>query len=185
MISVGKAVLKNHGIKIHNLRINQKPINMKLMNCVIPFNPNVYGEKNVSDDVKQTVSVTLNAKYYSHIQNLIDNIMDELEKEYPDIKNKFNSCLKPACDKYDALLRTQNFVEKCTYFDKDNTEISKPLNWRGLKCNVVINISGVYVSKHASGLVVRLTHLQFDPHEISKSNPFSSEEVEESDSIII
>ena len=65
-------------------------------------------------------------------------------------------------------------------------EISKPKNWRQLKVNAVISISGVYVSKNNAGLLIKLTHLQFDPqHETPRVNPFSLPEDAEFDSIII
>ena len=182
MISIGPAIVKSHGIKIHNLKRDSKPISIKLKEGTIPFAPSVYGGQS-SDDVKQTLSITLSEYEYTQIQSLMDKIIDQLSEEYPNVKDKWCSSLKQATDKYAPMLKSQIFVNNCHYFNKANKEIQKPTIWRQLKANAVVNISGCYIGKNNAGILIRLTHLQFDPDIAPTWNPFGGLEDEEFDSI--
>ena len=142
------------------------------MNIEIPFQPSVYGGES-NDDVKQTVSISLTDDMYNKLQKLDNLIIEKLQETYPESKDKWCSFLKPAKDKYEPLLKCQIFVNNCRYYGMDDTEIKKPDNWRRLKANAIVNVSGVYINKNQAGLIARITSLQFDPDQNSKSNPFS------------
>ena len=184
MISIGEPIVISHGMTIHNIKSNQKPIQIILEDVIIPFPPSVYGGES-NDELKQSLSISISEESYNIIQKLNEQILNELSNIYPDIAKKWCSCLTPTMEPYEALLKTQIFVKQCIYYNREGDPLHKPDNWRNLKTDVVIVISGVYVSMQQAGLLIRLTHLQYDPSQQLATNPFALSKELEYDPILV
>ena len=88
-----------------------------------------------------------------------------------------NSSLKPA-DKYGATVKAKiNLAGEraVKFYSAANEPCEAPTDWKGLHCNAVVCVKGVYIQRQGVGLLIDVTHLQYT--ETAQGSPFDAMEI--------
>ena len=161
----------SHGMRIY--RIQSAPLSFKV-SATIPFPPSAFG--GTGEEERQGIVLSIPDEVYERIHNLGEGLKAQLSETHPDIASKWSSPLKAATEKYAANLRAKINVKgdkACQFYDMDASPTKAPERWRGLEVNAVIRLGGVYVQSRGAGMLLDVTHLQYDPAANSAQNPFA------------
>ena len=84
--------------------------------------------------------------------------------------------MKPA-DKYGATLKAKIHVSgdrMAKFYNAANESCEAPTDWKGLRCNAVVCVKGVYIQRQGVGVLIDVTHLQYT--ETPQGSPFDAME---------
>jgi len=171
LLELSKPKELSHGMKIYRTQ-SDGPFSFKVSGS-IPFTPGVY--QGTGDEERQGIVLNITQEVYDSIAHLIENFQQQLDSKHPGIAQKWNSSLKPA-DKYEPTIRAKICLKGdkvCKFYDMSGQTIDTPTEWRKLEVTAVIRLGGVYVQSKGAGLLLDVTHLQYDPDQNQGVNPFA------------
>ena len=160
-----------HGMKLHRV-LSDGPFSFKVV-ATVPFPPSCFNGTGQED--RQGIVLAIADDVYKQLQSFSESFQAQLSTAYPDLDGKWVSPLKPATDKYPANLRAKINLrgnKACSFYDLSGTPTGPPSDWRRLEVTAVIRIGGVYVQARGAGMLLDVTHLQYDPAQ-SAQNPFA------------
>ena len=173
LIELTKPKELSHGMKVYRVQ-SDGPFCFKLDGVTIPFAPSVFQGSGEED--RKGLVISIPAEVCERMRNFSDSFKAQLSQTHPDVEGKWNSSLKAATDKYPANLRAKINVrgdKACTFYDMTGEPTKAPGQWQRLEVNVVIRLGGVYVQSRGAGMLLDVTHLQYDPAQNSTQNPFA------------
>ena len=169
LLQLSKPKELSHGMKIYP---TVEQLTIKLMDAQIPFGPSVFN--GTGDEERQSLVLSISEEDHKRLQTLETDLRTQLQAQCPDIENRWASSLKDATEKWPANLRAKVNLKGdriCKFLDASGTPTSPPDSWRRLKANVVIRIGGVYLQTRGAGLLIEVSHLQYEPQ--IPENPFA------------
>ena len=172
LIELSKPKELSHGMKIHKVQ-SDGPFSFKL-SASTPFAPSVF--QGTGQEERQGIVLSISPEVYDQLTSFSDSFKAQLSEKYPDIAQKWTSCLKAATDKYAAQLKAKINLKgdkACKFFSPEGLSIKTPETWRRLEVTAVVRIGGIYVQSKGAGMLLEVTHLQYDPHAQQEQNPFA------------
>jgi hypothetical protein len=169
LLQLSKPKDLSHGMKIYS---TDEQLTFKIMDVSTPFGPSVFG--GTGDEERQSLVLSISGEDHRRMRALEESLRIQLQTQYPDIDARWNTCLKDATDKFAATLRTKinlKGARACKFIDATGAPTSAPESWRRLQAHVVIRIGGAYLQARGAGLLVEVTHLQYQP--LLPENPFA------------
>ena len=171
LIELNKPKELTHGMKLYRIQ-SEGPFSFKV-SASVPFAPSCFN--GTGDEERQGLVLSIPEDVYKHIHNFSEDFRLQLSTTHADIAEKWNSSLKAATDKYPANLRVKINVKgnkACQFYDMEGSPAKAPEDWRRLEVKAVIRLGGVYVQSRGAGMILDVTHLQYDPAQNSIQNPF-------------
>ena len=172
LIELSKPKELSHGMKIHRVQ-SDGPFSFKL-SASIPFAPSVF--QGTGDEERQGIVLSIPQDAYDRLASFSDSFAAQLAEKYPDIAQKWTSSLKAATDKYASSLKAKINLKGdrvCKFFSPEGLSIKAPENWRRLDVTAIVRLGGIYVQSRGAGMLLEVTHLQFDPRAQQEQNPFA------------
>ena len=169
LLQLSKPKELSHGMKILP---TSEQLCFKLMGVQVPFGPSVFN--GTGDEERQSLVLSITPEDCQAFREIETALRKQVEKQFPNAESKWSSCLKDATDKYAATIRTKINLKgprACRFMDASGAESAPPESWRKLEANAVIRIGGAYLQARGAGLLVEVTHLQFEPQ--LPENPFA------------
>ena len=175
IIELNKPKELSHGMKIHRVSAAEGgQLCFKLMSVRIPFAPSVFQGK--GDEARKGITINLSSPDYARLEMISRDLRKQLEEICPDIEKNWSSFLKPAHDGYSSQLKAKINLKGdncCKFFDSKGNVVSEPTNWRKMgECNVALRVGGIYHQSKNTGLLLEVTHIQYDPQAQEEQNPF-------------
>ena len=161
----------SHGMKIYRVQ-SEGPFSFKV-SASIPFTPGVF--QGTGDEERQGIVLSIPQDAYDSIAHLSENFQQQLDAKHPGIAQKWTSSLKQS-DKYAPTLRAKINLKgdrECKFYDMSGQPAKAPAEWRKLEVTAVLRLGGVYVQSKGAGLLLDVTHLQYDPAQNQGANPFA------------
>ena len=159
----------SHGMKIYS---TTEQLAFKIMDVQIPFGPSVFNCTGAEE--RQSLVLSISPEEYRALSSLETDLRQQLQAQFPDIDSRWTSCLKDATDKFSPTMRGKinlKGARVCKFLDGAGVPTCPPESWRRLSANVVIRIGGAYLQARGAGLLVEVTHLQYEPQ--PPENPFA------------
>ena len=173
LIELSKPKELAHGMKVYRVQ-SDGPFSFKL-SATIPFAPSVF--QGTGEEERQGIVLSISPEVYDRLTNFSNSFKAQLAETYPDIAQKWTSSLKAATDKYPAQLKAKIYVKgerTCKYYNMDGLTCKPPENWRRLEATAVVRVGGIYVQSRGAGMILDVTHLQYDPNAADlAANPFA------------
>ena len=158
-------------MKIHRVQ-SDGPFSFKL-SASIPFAPSVF--QGTGAEERQGIVLSISPAVYDQLTSFSDSFKAQLTETYPDIAQKWTSSLKAATDKYPAQLKCKINLKGdrvCKYYSPEGLTIKAPENWRRLDVTAIVRLGGIYVQSRGAGMLLEVTHLQYDPNALEADCPF-------------
>jgi len=172
LIELSKPKELKHGMKLYRIK-SEGPFTFKLT-AKIPFAPSCF--KGTGEEERQGIVLSISEDVSEKIQSFSKSFEAQLLTNHPDVEGKWNSSIKAATDKYPANLKAKinlRGLKPCLFYNMECHVEETPEQWRGLEVTAVIRLGGVYVQSRGAGMILDVTHLQFDPAQILAQNPFA------------
>ena len=173
LIELSKPKELAHGMKVYRVQ-SDGPFSFKL-SATIPFAPSVF--QGTGAEERQGIVLSISPAVYDQLTSFSDSFKAQLTETYPDIAQKWTSSLKAATDKYQPQLKAKINLKGdrvCKYFSPEGLAIKAPANWRRLDVTAVVRVGGIYVQSRGAGMLLEISHLQYDPHAADlAANPFA------------
>ena len=172
LIELSKPKELTHGMKLYRIQ-SEGPFSFKVA-ATLPFPPSCYN--GTGEEERQGITLAIPEDVYEKVQSFSKSFKAQLSANHPDVEGKWNSSLKAATDKYPANLKAKvnlRGVKTCQFYDMEGQPAGMPEQWRRLEVTAVIRLGGVYVQSRGAGMILDVTHLQFDPAQIPAQNPFA------------
>ncbi len=172
LLELNKPKELTHGMKLHRV-LSDGPFSFKV-SATIPFTPSCFNGTGEED--RQGIVLSIPEDVYKQFQSFSESFKIQLSTTYPDLASKWNPPVKAATDKYPANLRAKINIKgnkACGFYALDGLPTTPPSDWRRLEVTAVIRLGGVYVQSRGAGMLLDVTHLQYDPAQNSAQNPFA------------
>lgn len=169
LLQLSKPKDLSHGMKIYS---TSQQLTFKILEVQTPFGPSVFN--GTGEEERQSLVLSISPEDHKALSALETNLRQQLQAQFPDLDSRWTSCLKDATDKFAPTLRCKinlKGARVCKFLDGTGASTSPPESWRRLPTNVVIRIAGVYIQARGAGLLVEVTHLQYEPQ--LPENPFA------------
>ena len=169
LLQLSKPKDLSHGMKIYS---TTEQLTFKIMEVQTPFGPSVFN--GTGEEERQSLVLSISPEDHKALSALETNLRQQLQAQFPDLDSRWTSCLKDATDKFAPTLRCKinlKGARVCKFLDGSGAPASPPESWRRLSANVVIRIGGAYIQARGAGLLVEVTHLQYEPQ--PPENPFA------------
>ena len=169
LLQLSKPKELSHGMKIYP---TQDAFSFKIMEVSVPFAPSCFN--GTGKEERQGIVLTISQEDHQQVRSLEADLYLQLQAQYPDIDKRWTSCLKDATDKYAPTLRAKinmSGARACKFLDAAGDSTTPPDNWRRLQANAIIRIGGAYLQSRGAGLLVEVTHLQYEQQ--LPENPFA------------
>ena len=169
LLQLNKPKELSHGMKIFP---TQGQFSFKIMEVQTPFAPSVFN--GTGEEERQNLLFSISEEDHQQIKSLEADIYLQLQDQCPDIATRWTSCLKDATDKWPATLRVKinlKGTRSCKFLNAAGDTTSPPELWRRLTANAIIRIGGAYLQARGAGLLVEVSHLQYEPQ--LPENPFA------------
>ena len=162
----------SHGMKVY--RVNSDGPFSFTVKVTIPFEPSVF--QGTGEESRKGIVLSIDDASFQRLQGIDKQLMKDLTAAYPDIASRWHSPLKEATEKYPAQLKAKINIKGdkiCKCFNPEGKPLDLPKQWRRLEASAVIRVGGVYIQARNAGLLLDVTHLQYDPNQDLEENPFA------------
>lgn len=146
------------GMKMSKISHNDKPLQIKLYNVDIPFEPSVFNGR--GQETRKNIVFAISedaAQYFGELEETCKRAFDSPSK----VAELWCSSLKHS-DEYPTNLKAKISTDKVLYFTPEGEPTSEPTAWKRLRANVIITVRGVYETKSCSGLLIDTHAIQYE-----------------------
>ena len=132
-----------------------------LRSARVPFAPSCFGG---ADGDRKGCLISIPQETADALVLLEEWALDRLSAQVPNIREIWVSCVRPS-EKWPPCLRCKintGGPRQVKYYNEHNEKCDAPSDWKQLSVNACLTIRGIYVQKSGAGMLIDITHLQYE-----------------------